>query len=162
MLATDAARRELLEKFRTGPGKLERSIDGLSENELEFRPAPGKWSIREIVIHLCDSEIVGAHRIRRVLAEENATLSSYDQDKWAANLSYSKRNLDNAIELFRLLRKSTAELFEDLSEEAWQRTGIHDERGRMSLIDLLQLYADHSDDHIAQIRKIRLQISQQE
>src|ERR1044071_3622339 len=63
----DAARRELLEKFRTGPGKLERSIDGLSENELEFSSAPGKWSIREIVIHLCDSEIVGAERIRKVL-----------------------------------------------------------------------------------------------
>ena len=81
---------------------------------------------------------------------------------YVGNLSYSKRNLDNAIELFRLLRKSTAELFEDLTEEAWQRSGIHDQRGRMSLTDVLQVYADHSDDHIAQIRKIRLQISQQE
>ena len=157
----NAARRELLERFRTGPGKLERSIDGLSENELEFRPAAGKWSIREIVIHLSDSEIEGAHRIRKVLGDDNAILASYDQDKWAARLNYAKRNLNNAIELFRLLRKSTAELFEGLTEEDWKRTGTHDERGKMTLSDLLKLYAKHCDDHVAQIRQIRLQLSKE-
>ncbi|MEW6737287.1 MAG: DinB family protein [Acidobacteriota bacterium] len=154
-----AMRRELMEKYRTGPGKLERSIDGLSESELEFKPDPNKWSIREIVIHLCDSEIVGAYRIRSVLAEEGAFFTSYNQDKWAANLNYNKRNLNNALELFRLMRKSTGELFEDLCEEDWQRTGVHEERGRMTLLDLLELYAEHSENHVAQIRKIRLQLN---
>jgi hypothetical protein len=156
-----AARKELLERFRSGPGKLERSIDGLGENELEFRPAPGKWTIREICIHLSDSEIVGAHRIRKVLAEENGLLIGYDQDKWASRLNYGKRNLNNAVELFRLLRKSTAELFEDLSEDDWQRTGSHNERGPMTLIDLVQMYAEHCENHISQIRQIRLQLSKQ-
>lgn len=157
-----AERKELLEKFRSGSGKLERSIDGLSEEDLEFHPAPGKWSIREIVIHLCDSEIVGAHRIRIVLAEDKPKLIGFDQDKWAGRLNYGKRDLGNALELFRLLRKSTAELFEDLSDEDWQRTGTHSERGKMSVIDLIKMYADHCEDHVAQIRQIRLQISQQE
>jgi hypothetical protein len=156
-----AARKELLDRFRSGPGKLERSVDGLSENELEFHPAPGKWSIREIIIHLCDSEIVGAQRIRKVLGEDNATLLSYDQDKWAGRLNYGKRNLTTALELFRLLRKSTSELFEDLSESDWQRSGTHDERGKMSLLDLVQLYAEHGENHVAQIRQIRLQLSKQ-
>ena len=156
-----AERKELLERFRSGPGKLERSIDGLTEDELEFRPAPGKWSIREIVIHLCDSEIVGAHRIRKVLSEDDALLVSYNQDKWANRLNYGKRNLTNAIELFRLLRKSTAELFEDLSDSDWDRSGKHDERGPMSVFDLVKLYAEHGENHVGQIRQIRLQLSQQ-
>jgi hypothetical protein len=162
MLLTDAARRELLEKFRTGPGKLERSIDGLSESEIEFHPSPGKWSIREIIIHLCDSEIVGGYRIRRLLSEENAILTGYDQERWASHLNYGKRNLENATDLIRLLRKSTAELFEDLPEEAWQRTATHSERGKMTLVDLVQQHTDHCEEHISQIRKIRLQISHQE
>lgn len=157
----EAARRELLEKYRSGPGKLERSVDGLSDNELEFRPTPGKWSIREIIIHLCDSEIVGAYRIRKILGDDDAVLTSYDQDNWSARLNYGKRNLENALELFRLLRKSTGELFEDLAAEDWMRVGIHEEHGKMTLTDLLQLYADHCENHISQIRKIRLQLSQQ-
>src|SRR5262245_5509350 len=135
----EAAHRELLERYRTGPGKLERSIDGLDETQLEFRPASGKWSIREIVIHLCDSEIVGAHRVRKILGDDDSLLISYDQDKWAARLSYNKRNLENALELFRLLRKSTAELFEDLTEDDWKRSGTHNERGKITLTELLEI-----------------------
>jgi DinB superfamily len=154
------AHKELLDKFRSGPGKLERSIDGLTEEELEFRPAPGKWTIREIVIHLCDSEIVGSHRIRKIFAEDNGLLIGYDQDQWAKRLNYGKRNLSLAVDLFRLLRKSTAELFEDATESDWQRVGTHNERGPISVADLVQLYADHAENHVAQIRQIRLQLSQ--
>ncbi|MBK7993717.1 MAG: DinB family protein [Blastocatellia bacterium] len=154
-------RKEIVERFRSAPGKLERSIDGLGEYQLEFRPAPGKWNIREIAIHLCDSEIVAAHRIRRVLAENDARLTSYDQDLWASNLKYGKRNLNNGVELFRLLRKSTSELFEDLTEADWERTGIHDEHGKMTLLDLVRLYAEHCENHVAQIRQIRLELSKQ-
>lgn len=156
-----AARKELLDRFRSGPGKLERSIDGLGEQELEFRPAPGKWTIREIVVHLCDSEIVCAHRIRKVLAEEQAFLTSYDQDLWANRLSYSKRNLTTAIELFRLLRKSTAELFEDLSDNDWERRGQHQQFGAMTIIDLVGMYAEHCENHVSQIRQIKLILSKQ-
>lgn len=156
-----AARKELLDRFRSGPGKLERSIDGLGEQELEFRPAPGKWTIREIVVHLCDSEIVCAHRIRKVLAEEQAFLTSYDQDLWANRLSYSKRNLNTAIELFRLLRKSTAELFEDLSDSDWERWGQHQQFGAMTIIDLVGMYAEHCENHVSQIRQIKLILSKQ-
>ncbi|MFY9224279.1 MAG: DinB family protein [Blastocatellia bacterium] len=154
-------RKEIVERFRSAPGKLERSIDGLGEYQLEFRPAPGKWNIREIAIHLCDSEIVAAHRIRRVLAEDDAKLTSYDQDLWASNLKYGKRNLNNGVELFRLLRKSTSELFEGLTEADWERTGIHDEHGKMTLLDLVRLYAEHCENHVAQIRQIRLELSKQ-
>jgi hypothetical protein len=154
-------RKEIVERFRTGHGKLERSIDGLGEYELEYRPAPNKWNIREIAIHLCDSEIVAAHRIRRVLAEENPILTSYDQDKWANRLNYGKRNLLQAVELFRLLRKSTSELFQEMDENDWQRVGTHDENGRMSLIDLVRLYAEHCENHVSQIRQIRLELSKQ-
>lgn len=161
-MADAAERRELLERFRSGPGNLERSIDGLSESEIEFRPGPGKWSIREIVIHLCDSEIVCAHRVRAILGDDEPFLVSYDQDNWAGRLNYSKRNLSQSVDLFRLLRKTTAELFRDLEEDAWDRYGNHQDKGKVSLVEVVKLYAEHCENHVAQIRKIRLQLSQQQ
>ncbi|MCS6885710.1 MAG: DinB family protein [Acidobacteriota bacterium] len=154
--------KELLDRFRSGPGNLERSIDGLSEAQLEYRPAPGKWSIREIILHLCDSEIAAAYRIRCAIGDDNPTLTTYDQDKWAARLNYGKRSIHNAVELFRMLRKSTAELFVDMDDSIWDRSAIHPERGQITVAELIRLYSEHCDNYVAQIRKIKLLLSQQE
>ena len=67
-------------------------------------PAPGKWSIRQIVAHLADSEMVGAHRFRQMIAEDNPTLIAFDQDAWARNLDYARRKPKQSLESFRRMR----------------------------------------------------------
>src|SRR5436305_13447467 len=94
----------LLERFRRGPEVLAMVLTGVFGEEEDFTPAPGKWSIRQIIAHLADAELVGAHRLRQVIAEDNPTLIAFDQDAWARNLDYSRRKPKQSLEAFRRVR----------------------------------------------------------
>src|SRR5579863_6021066 len=91
----------LLEKFRRGPEVLAMVLTGVFGEEEDFAPAPGKWSVRQIIAHLADAELVGAHRFRQVIAEENPTLVAFDQDAWTSRLDYAKRKPKQSLETFR-------------------------------------------------------------
>ncbi len=146
---------ELLERFRRGAEMVAAVTTGAPNAELEFVPAAGEWSIRQIVCHLSDSEIVGAHRLRLVLAERNPTLTAFDQDAWSANLNYKSRKLSEALDSFRLLRALNFELLRALPVEAYACTGHHTERGTVSLLDLLRIYTEHAESHTRQIQSVR-------
>src|ERR1035437_2507149 len=88
----------LLERFRHGPEALATVLAGVSGVEEDFVTAPGKWSIRQIAAHLADAELVGAHRLRQVIAEDNPTLIAYDQDAWTKNLDYARRRTEQSLE----------------------------------------------------------------
>jgi hypothetical protein len=146
---------ELLERFRRGPELVATHLTGAAGPELDFVPAPGKWSVRQIVAHLSDSEIVGSDRFRRVIAEENPALIWYDQDAWTANLNYARRKTSESLETFRRLRAENYELLRELPEALFARTGTHSQRGPMTLFALLETYAAHAEGHARQIRDVR-------
>jgi len=145
----------LLERYRRGPELLAVVLTGVFGEEEDFVPAPGKWSIRQIVAHLADSEMVAAHRFRQVIAEDNPTLVPYDQDAWAQNLDYARRKPKQSLESFRRMRTENYELLKDLPETAYQRTGNHLERGVMTLRQMIELYAQHAESHAQQLQEIR-------
>lgn len=128
---------------------------GSAGAEWDFVPGPGKWSIRQIICHLADSEMIGRYRLASVIAEDNPTLMWYDQDAWAVNLDYSKRKFSQALETFRRVRGENYELLKDLPEEAFVRTGVHSKNGPMTLKDLLLMYAEHAEGHARQIKEAR-------
>jgi hypothetical protein len=146
---------ELLERLRRGAELVAVSITGAAGSELDFVPEPGKWSIRQIVAHLSDSEMAAAMRLRRIIAEENPTLEAYDQDAWAANLDYGRRKPSQALETFRRIRAENYELLKELPETAFDRVGLHTERGPLTLKQLTQLIAEHAESHAAQLRARR-------
>jgi hypothetical protein len=145
----------LLERYRRGPELLAVVLTGVFGEEEDFVPAPGKWSIRQIVAHLADSEMVAAHRFRQVIAEDNPTLVPYDQDAWAQNLDYARRKPKQSLESFRRMRTENYELLKDLPETAYQRTANHLERGVMTLRHMIELYAQHAESHARQLQEIR-------
>src|ERR1700757_4118567 len=100
---------DLLERFRRGAELLAVATTGAAGPELDFKPE-GKWSVRQIVCHLADTEGVGVMRFRMMLAEENPSMSSFDQDAWNAALGYEKRKISQALEVFRVLRAWNFEL----------------------------------------------------
>ena len=146
---------EDLERFRRGAELLATVLTGAAGEEVDFAPAPGKWSIRQIMAHLADSELVGAHRLRAVIAEENPTLTAYDQDAWAKNLDYARRKPTQSLETFRRLRAENYELLKDLPETVFERGGLHTGDGPRTLRSLLEGYADHAENHARQLQAVR-------
>src|SRR3954470_7964890 len=95
---------EILERFRRGPELVAVATTGAAGSELDYQPGEGKWSVRQIVCHLADYEVIAAMRFRQMLAEDNPALPAADQDAWATKLDYSKRKISTALETFRRMR----------------------------------------------------------
>ena len=152
---------ELLERLRRGAEMVAVSITGAAGSELDYVPEPGKWSIRQIVAHLADSEMVAGARLRRIIAEDHPRLEAYDQNAWATNLDYTRRKTSQALETFRRIRGENYELLKDLPAPAFEREGLHSERGPMSLKLLLQIIAEHAENHAAQMRTRRAEFKAQ-
>jgi hypothetical protein len=145
-----------LERFRRGPELLAAVMTGVAGSELlDFVPEPGKWSIRQIVCHLTDAEIVGAVRFRTVIAEDHPTLMAFDQDAWTRNLNYEQRKMTPVLETFRRIRTVNYELLKELPAGAFERKATHSEQGEITLGELLQGYAEHAENHARQVQQLR-------
>jgi hypothetical protein len=144
----------LLERYRRGPELLAVILTGVYGEEEDFG-LPGKWTVRQIVAHLADAELVGAHRFRQVIAEDNPTLVAFDQDAWTRNLDYARRKPKTSLETFRRIRAENYELLKDLPPAAFDRAGNHTQNGRMTLRQLLEGYAGHAESHAKQLQGIR-------
>ena len=146
---------ETMERFRRGPELLAVALTGVYGEEIDFTTAPGKWSIRQLTAHLADTELVAAHRMRQVIAEEQPKLMAFDQDAWARNLDYGRRLPKQSLETFRRQRAENYELLKALPETAFERTGMHSERGAISLAQMLATFAGHVESHARQMQAIR-------
>ncbi|HET8549441.1 MAG TPA: DinB family protein [Bryobacteraceae bacterium] len=151
---------ELLERFRRGPELIASALTGAAGSEVDFKPAPNKWSVRQIAAHVSDSELVAAERMRRIIAEDKPQIVGYDQNKWAENLDYARRKPSQSLEMFRDIRAESYELLKGVPEAAYQRTGQHSERGPMTLLNLIELMAQHAEKHAQQIREVRAAFKQ--
>jgi uncharacterized damage-inducible protein DinB len=145
----------LLAEYEAGPDRIEEALAGLPDGALARRPGPDAWSIHEIVVHLSDAEIVGADRIRRAVADEDARLPAFDESAWGDRLHYATRDLPAALAAFRTLRRASGDLLRRLSDADWNRTALHSERGPMTLTQIVQGYVDHVEYHVQQMERIR-------
>src|SRR5262245_8290813 len=92
--------RDPLAVLRETPGLVRRELDRTAADHLRIAEAPGKWSIGMVIAHLADAELVGAFRLRMILAHERPALTPYDQDRWAARLRYHQADPDASWERF--------------------------------------------------------------
>jgi DinB superfamily len=120
---------------------------------------PGKWSIRDVVQHLADSELVGGFRLRMVLAHDRPDLTGYDQDRWANRLRYDEVDVHDALQQFIVLRRANLRLWQNLSADDLRRVGLHRERGEENLGHMRRLYAAHDLLHRRQVERIRAAVS---
>ena len=147
-------REKLIGQYRGGYAAIVEALVKITPEELDARPEPGRWTVREIVHHLADSEMTAGIRIRRLLAEERPEIKGYDQDEFARRLHYDRPH-ETALELFKYVRESTAELLERMQPADWLREGTHNEVGRYTPETWLTIYAAHAHKHAQQIRAAR-------
>lgn len=156
---TPEERQDLIAKYAAGYDEVINALDGFPAESLGAHPIPGKWSAREIVHHLGDSESFSAGRLRKLLVEDNPVIQGYDQDEFATKLRYNERDMAPALEAFRLARETTMQVIQLMSDDDWNRSGTHTESGRYTTEDWLVIYAKHAHNHAAQIRRLREALS---
>lgn len=142
---------KLVDAYLEGPIQLRRVVAGLSSEQLKARPVAGKWSTLEVVCHLVDSEQAWCHRMKRVVAEEKPLLIGYDETRFTAALGYHDRELAPELALLEGMRAQMALVLRGLPQASWTRTGIHNERGMMTLEEMLKAEVDHIPHHISHI-----------
>jgi hypothetical protein len=146
---------DLMERFRRGAELLAVATTGAAGPELDFKPEGAPLSIRQLVCHLADAEVVTVMRIRHVIAEDNPTLPAFDGGIWAEKLDYAKRKLSQPLETFRRLRAENFELLKELPESTFTRTGTHTQDGPLTLRQLVEGGASHVEEHVRDIQGIR-------
>ena len=134
--------------------KLDKLTRRLSKKEIRRRPAPGKWSIAEILAHLADAEVVGSWRIRQILGADGTPIQAYDQNVWAETFRYKDRDPRESLRLFRVLRENNLLLLKSVPRKLWENHGMHAERGKETIAQIVRMFAGHDLNHLQQIEKI--------
>ncbi len=146
-------RKALIAQYQQGPDRIAGTVRGLSDAELDARPADGGWSPREVIHHTADSELTSAIRLRRLIAEENPEIIGYDGDEFARKLHYRERPVQPSLDAIRSARETTASILKRLTEADWKRAGTHSEIGPYSVETWLGIYSKHCHEHAEQIER---------
>jgi hypothetical protein len=147
-------RQKLVQQDRHGHTSVVAALAGTTDAALDERPAADAWTPREIVHHLADSETNSYIRLRKLIAEDNATLMAYDEAEWARRLHYT-RPIEPSLAVLKAVRDASAQLLDALTPTEWQRSGSHPEHGAYSIDTWLEVYAAHAHDHARQIQRAR-------
>ena len=129
------------------------SLEHFPKEMWQFRDEHGCWSIHEHIVHIADSEANSYVRCRRLIAESGKPLMAYDENQWAESLDYHEQSTEEALALFKWLRRKSHTLIEDLPDDVWSNTAYHPENGDMTLDDWLDVYEAHVSEHLEYMRE---------
>jgi hypothetical protein len=133
-------------------GRLDGLARAIGKDRIGAAPAPGKWSAREILCHLADSEITFGFRLRQILAEDNHTIQPWDQEKWAP--VYHTYSAEQALATFRAVRDWNIALICSALPTSGHKPAYHPERGAMTFRTIVETMAGHDRNHLAQLERI--------
>jgi hypothetical protein len=146
--------KEPLTILRATSARLAELMRGCPASEFARNPAPGKWSVSEILAHLADVEMVIGYRIRMILSEPGTAIQAFDQDEWAKLSHYVSIPAAQSLERQRVQRESNLALLNALRPEQWEFYGMHAERGKETVSRVVEMTAGHDVNHLRQIEKI--------
>lgn len=118
--------------------------------------APGKWSIRDVVLHMADTERIMSYRALRIARGDTTPLASFDENAYTPMAGANARSMESLLEELAAVRRATVALFEGLPDEAWVRRGTASGKP-VSVRGLAWIIAGHERHHVAVIRERYLQ-----
>jgi uncharacterized damage-inducible protein DinB len=153
----DFERRRFFETLATTPQTLKASLKGLSKKVLLWTPAPGKWSILEILCHMRDMEREAyIERYTRILSENEPKLPDLNGEAFAVLRGYRGQKAPEVVREWVALRRQTLQLLRKTGKAQWARAGVHATAGRLTMEDLIQRHAVGNDEaHLRQIEAIK-------
>ncbi len=154
MTLSRTEREALIDRYARGPALLKATIAKVPKEAFQWRPAPGKWSAHEVIVHCADSETNAHARIRYLVAEEQTpVIQGYDQARWAQVLDYHSLPWEPALATVEAVRANTTALLKRMTDEQWARVGSHTESGTYGALDWLKTYAEHLEGHARQLER---------
>ena len=145
----------LIDDYASGPQQLRDTLTGMTPEEIDAAPVPGKWSTRQVVCHLADFEPVYADRMKHVIAEDQPSFAGGFHQQFAEHLAYNQRNIEEELTMIEVTRSQMARILRTLPPEAFERTGIHSVEGPMTLRTLLERITKHIPHHVQFIEEKR-------
>lgn len=127
-------------------------ISGFSEEKASQGYGPGKWTLKEVLLHIADAERVFSYRLLRIARGDTTPLPGFDQDPWVLTSHANERTLASLIAEFASVRAATLTLVDSLSAEAWLRQGTASEK-TVSARALAYVCAGHELHHVNLIRE---------
>lgn len=140
-----------LKQYINGIEILKNKVKEFPEDSLTYKSAADKWSIAEIIVHIADAELNAAVRMRKIIAENGASIIPYNQAQWAERLNYQSQNIDQSIGLFALIRDINYKVLASLQDEVWENYILHPESGKITLKRWLDIYNNHLNSHLVQM-----------
>ncbi|HVN17637.1 MAG TPA: bacillithiol transferase BstA [Dongiaceae bacterium] len=148
-----------LEEIAQTPARLRAAIAGLSDSQLDTPYRPEGWTVRQVVHHVPDSHLNSYVRFKLALTEEEPTIKTYAEDRWAELPDTKETPVEVSLTLLESLHDRWVRLLRSLTPDQWKRTFRHPELGPMTLEKTLALYAWHGRHHVAHITELRKRMS---
>lgn len=115
---------DLLQILKRQSEELSELLQGVSEEQAGYRYAPGKWSLKEVLGHIADTERVMSYRLLRVARGDATPLPGFDENLFVSGAAFDRIPLQALLEDFKRVREATLSLLSTLPEEAWTRRGV--------------------------------------
>lgn len=144
----------LLSRCAAIPERIAQALEGRNEEELRARPLPDDWSLVEIFAHMRAVDDIFTPRMYAILVHDSVPLVAYDERRWAEIAHYEHLEIHTSLRLFTLRRAELVNILRSLVAEDWQRVGIHEEWGPMTLLAVLTFFIEHEEEHYAQISTV--------
>ena len=149
---TPDEREQLIAQYKDGYRVVAETLVKITPEELDAKPAPGKWSARQILVHLAQTELALGTRARMALTTPNYAAQAFNQDEWMAKDQSlaGKEALDALLALMTMNRR----FFDGLSPADLATTLSHPEYGALTVDWILHQLAGHQIHHLAQLEQI--------
>jgi uncharacterized damage-inducible protein DinB len=152
---TSTERRTAIDALAAAPRHLRDAVTGLSDSQLDTPYRPGGWTVRQLVHHVADSHMNAYMRFRLAFTEENPTIKTYEESRWAELPDASTMPVAVSLDLLDALHERLVTLLREEPDEAFQRTLKHPENGPMTVDTLLGIYSWHGRHHVAHVTGLK-------
>lgn len=152
---TQKDRKELIKSIRKLPKRLSKTVDGLSEEQLNTPYRPGGWTVAQVVHHLTDSHVNSYIRFKWALTEDTPMIKAYDENLWSESPDAMSSDISSSLQLLKGLHKRWTLVLTNMTEQDYARELSHPEwSSNLTLDTMLALYGWHCDHHLAHVREL--------
>jgi DinB family protein len=150
----DAEKAALIARVLRGPGQVSRVFSMLTDEQLRAPLAPGEWSPAEALAHLRAADDIQSIRAYMILARDEPPLPAFDERVWSEVAGYLTLHPRASLDLYFRRRIELAHMLRGVARADFERAGVHEALGRLTLQGLLENLASHEEEHVAQLEVV--------